>query len=208
MKKLNNLLMASILIGSTFMFTACGGGNSTDTTTDTTDNTGSTTNENAPVITIDTNGWEATDLSALSPLTPIILNLPKGVKMEKNGNGGVDVFLNNAYQITVSNLAVSSLAEALDNLKALGINHSSYQNGKIEKEDPKGFVYTYQMKDEENGTKYQPESHFCYVVDKDGAFYTIQDVRPLDNFFLAGSTYTLDNAQKLFDAVKASAKVK
>ncbi len=205
MKKINTLLMVALLVAGTFLFTACGGG-STETTT--TENTESTTTENAPVINIDVTGWEATDLSTISPLTPVIVNLPKGVKMEKNGNGGVDIMLNEAYTITVSNLAVSNAAEAIKYFKDLSINNSSYQNGTVVKEEANGIIYTMQMKDEANGTKYQPESHFGVVVEKDGAIYTIQDVRPLDNFFLSGSTYTLDNAQKLYDAIKASAKAK
>ncbi len=207
MKKINNILLAAILVAGTFMFASCGGGGSTETNTENTDST-ENKSETAPVINIDVTGWEATDLSTISTLTPVIVNLPKGVKMEKNGNGGVDIMLNEAYTLTVSNLAVSNAADAIKYFKDLSINSSSYQNGTVVKEEANGIIYSMQMKDEENGTKYQPESHFGVVVEKDGAVYTIQDVRPMDNFFLPGGTYTTDNAQKLYDAIIASAKAK
>jgi hypothetical protein len=197
--------MASLLICGTFLFAACGVGSNTETNAENSENTSS---EPAPVINIDVTGWEAYDLSTISPLTPVIVNLPIGFRMEKNGNGGVDIMLNEAYTLTVSNLAVFNAAEAIKYFKDLSVNSSSYQNGTVVKEEANGIIYTMQMKDEENGTKYRPESHFGVVVEKDGAIYTIQDVRPMDNFFLSGSTYTVDNAQKLYDTIKASAKAK
>ncbi|HXC06448.1 MAG TPA: hypothetical protein VNZ86_16935, partial [Bacteroidia bacterium] len=109
---------------------------------------------------------------------------------------------------TVSTLAVSSLKEAMESDKSLTVNNKSYKNGKIISEDPNGFVYSVQMNDEANGTKYEPEAHFVYYVEKEGAFYSIQDMRPLDNFGLAGSAYPEDIAKQLYALVKTSAKAK
>lgn len=162
----------------------------------------------APEINIDGASWAASDLSTASEMIPVMLNLPKEAKTEQNGNGGVDVKLNEAYTITIAAVAVSSIKEAIESDKSLTINNTSYKNGKIISEEPNGFVYSVQMKDEENGTKYEPEAHFAYYLERNGAIYSILDTRPMDNSFLPGSTYTEENAKKLYDLVKTSAKLK
>lgn len=161
------------------------------------------------IITIDGTGWIATDLTSISDSSiRMIINLPKNAKMEKNGNGGVDIHLNEAYTINVSYL-FGSVKEAVESDKSLYINNKSYKNGKMIIDESNGNVYSKQMKDEANGIKYEPEAHFTYYLEsKDGGVYSIMDVRPMNNFFLPGSTYTEDNAKKLYAIIKASAKLK
>jgi hypothetical protein len=62
--------------------------------------------------------------------------------MEKNGNGGVDILLNEAFTLTVSNLIVSNAVDAVKYFKDLSIHNSSYQNGTVVKDEPNGIVYT------------------------------------------------------------------
>ncbi|MFI5149936.1 MAG: hypothetical protein ACHQRM_09405 [Bacteroidia bacterium] len=162
----------------------------------------------APKTVINEADWSEVDLSTVSPMVHVSVKLPKGVKMEKNGNGGADIRINESHLFTVSTLAVSSLKEAMDSDKSLTINNKSYKNGKVISEDPNGFVYSIQMNDEANGKKYEPEAHFVYYVEKDGAFYSIQDMRPMDNYSLAGSAYPEDIAKQLYALIKGSAKAK
>lgn len=162
----------------------------------------------APKTTINEADWAETDLSTTSTMVPVSMKVPKDAKLEKNGNGGVDIRINPVYLITAGNYAVSTVKEAIDDAKKMTISNSGYKNGKVISEDANGFVYSYQMNDEANGTKYEPEAHFFYALEKDGAVYTIQDARPLDNFSLAGSAYTEEVASKLYNLVKGSAKVK
>ncbi len=162
----------------------------------------------APKTMINEADWAETDLSTISPLVHVSMKTPKDAKMEKNGNGGTDIRINPVYLITVGPNAVSSAKEAIEDAKHMTINSKSYKNGKVIREEANGFVYSIQMNDEANGTKYEPEAHFFYVIDKDGAFYTIQDSRPMDNNSLAGSAYSEEVASKLYNLVKASAKVK
>lgn len=199
--------LTSITVAGLFILTSCGG--ATETKTENTENATVVETTAAPTITIDATSWVATDLSTVSLMIPVILNLPKDAKMEKNGNGGVDIKLNEAYTITVSNIAVSNIKEAIESDKSLTVNNtSSYKNGKVSIEEPNGFVYSMQMIDESNGTKYEPEAHFYSYLEKDGAIYSINDVRPMDNFFLSGNTYTEANAKTIYDVVKSSAKMK
>jgi hypothetical protein len=162
----------------------------------------------APKTMINEADWADTDLSTVSPMVPVHMKTPKDAKMEKNGNGGTDIRINPVYLITVGPNAVSSAKEAIEDAKHMTINNKTYKNGKVISEEANGFIYSMQMNDEANGTKYEPEAHFFFVIEKDGAFYTIQDVRPMDNFSLAGSAYSEEVATKLFALVKGSAKVK
>jgi len=160
----------------------------------------------APTMTVNEADWQLTDLSTIAPLIHISMKVPKGAKMEKNGNGGVDIRVSDFYMITVSALAVSSIKEAMDGDKSMTISSKSYMNGKTLSEDANGMVYTEQMNTEANGTTYQPEVHFAYYIGKpDGAFYSVMDVRPLDNFSVAGSAYSADIANKVYAIVKGSA---
>lgn len=161
----------------------------------------------AKTITINEADWVEKNLKEVSPMINITMKVPKDAKLEKNGNGGVDVGINDVYMLTVSQLAVSNVKEAMDGDKSLSIGHSSYINGKVLTEEPTGMVYTMQMKDEENGTKYQPEFHFAHYLDKEGAIYSIQDSKPLSApFDTVGSTYSEALAKQVYGIVKASAK--
>jgi len=161
----------------------------------------------APAIAIKDADWVAKDLKAVSPMVNLTMRVPKDGKLEKNGNGGVDIRVADPYILTVSTLAVSSVAEAMKGDKSLGVDaKDKYINTKIVSEEPNGFIYTVQMKDEANGTKYQPETHFAVYVEKDGAFYSITDQRPLDHFDAPGSTYSEALAKQVYAIVKGSAK--
>ncbi|MDQ3368527.1 MAG: hypothetical protein M3680_24125 [Myxococcota bacterium] len=167
---------------------------------------GSASSAKVPTMTVTAADWVEQDLKTVSPLVNLTMKVPKDAKLEKNGNGGVDVLVNDFYMLTVSNLAVSNVAEAIQSDKSLTIENSSYMNGKVVSEEPNGFIYTYQMKDEANGTKYQPETHFAYYVEKDGAIYSIQDQKPMKAFSTPGSAYTEATAKSVYEIVKSSAK--
>lgn len=161
----------------------------------------------APTLVINEAEWVEQNLNTISSFINVSLKLPKDAKMEKNGNGGVDIRINEFYMITVGNIAVSSIKEAIDSDKSLTINNtSSYINGKVVLEEANGFEYSMQMKDEENGTKYEPETHFAYYVEKEGAIFSIKDQRPMDNFFVTGAAYNEDIANKMYAIIKSSAK--
>lgn len=159
-----------------------------------------------PTLTINEADWVEKDLTTVSPMIHVSMKVPKDAKLEKNGNGGVDITLAPHYVIQVSNMAVSNPAEALANRKALSIEHTGYINGKVLTEEPTGFVYTMQMKTEENGNTYQPEVHWAHVVDKDGAIYLINDERSMDGFSTPGSAWSEALAKQVYAIVKASAK--
>ena len=161
----------------------------------------------APAMVINEADWEVKDLHTVAPLINVSMKVPKGAKLEKNGNGGVDITISPTYMLTVSNMAVSSVKEGLDSSKSLSVgNTSSYINGKVISEEPNGYVYSMQMKTEENGNTYQPEAHFAFYVEKEGIFYEVSDPRPLDAFMAPGSTWSEDTAKKVYEIVKGSAK--
>ena len=161
----------------------------------------------AKTITINEADWVEKNLKEVSPMINVKMKVPKDAKLEKNGNGGVDVGINDVYMLTVSQLAVSNIKEAMEGDKSLSIGHTSYINGKVLTEEPTGMVYTMQMKDEANGLKYQPEFHFAHYIDKEGAIYSIKDTKPLDApFDTPGSTYSEALAKQVYGIVKASAK--
>lgn len=159
-------------------------------------------------ITINEADWVEKNLKDTSPMINITMKVPKDAKLEKNGNGGVDITLDPTYALTVSQLAVSKIGEAMEGDKSLSIGHSSYMNGKVLTEEPTGMLYTMQMKDEANGTKYQPEFHFAHYLEKDGAIYSVQDTKPMSApMDTPGSTYSEALAKQVYGLVKASAKI-
>ena len=159
-----------------------------------------------PTLEIDEASWVETNLGQTASLIPVTVKLPKTAKLTKNGNGGVDIVLADHYMITVSNLAVSTAKEAVEWGEALTINHSSYKNGKKVVDDPAGFVFTHQMNDEANGHTYEPESHFVYALEKEGAVYAFRGERTPDAFMTPGSAYPEELAKKVYGIVKQSAK--
>lgn len=164
----------------------------------------------AQPITINEADWVVKNLHDVSPLVNISMKVPKDAKLEKNGNGGVDITVAPAYVLTVSTLAVSSVDEAKKSDKSLSVESNSNQpgSGKVVVEEPNGFIGTQQMKTEENGHAYEPETHFYYyLASKDGAFYSVNDARPLSNFDAPGSTYSEALAKQVYGIVKSSAKI-
>ncbi len=160
----------------------------------------------APTLKINEADWVEKDLSTVSPMIHVTMKVPKDAKLEKNGNGGVDILVSKEYLITVSAMAVSNTGEAIKNQKALTIESTSYINGKVITEEPNGLIYSMQMKTEENGNTYQPEAHFVFALDKDGAIYSIHDERSMDAFMTPGSAWSEDLAKQVYAIVKASAK--
>jgi hypothetical protein len=160
-----------------------------------------------PQLKINEADWVAKNLKDVSPLINVTIKAPKDATFEKNGNGGVDIKLAGFYMLTVGNLAVGGLKEALEWGDASSVKNSSYKDGKKLVEEPNGFVFTYQMKDEDNGTKYAPETHFYYFLEKDGAVYSINDAKPLDAFSTPPQAYTEALARQVYGLVKASATV-
>jgi hypothetical protein len=196
-KKILSLLSVA---GVLFLFSCGGSGSkSADKSADST--------AKVAALNINEADWVVTDLGKTSEMIPVSVKLPKDVKLEKNGNGGVDIRLNDWYMITVSANISSDLKSAIDGDKSITVNHQSYQDGKLIIDEPCGFVYTRTMKPESNGTKYEPESNFAFYAEKDGAIFTFLSTRPMDNFTVQGSAYTEDIAQKIYKIIKASAKI-
>jgi hypothetical protein len=160
----------------------------------------------APTLEINEADWVEKDLKETSPLVNVTVKVPKDATLEKNGNGGVDIKIAPHYMITVGNLAVGAMPEALEWGESMTIKDSSFKDGKKVVEDENGFVFTYQMNDEANGHTYEPESHFVYFVEKDGAVYSFKDEKPLDAMMTPGSAYPEDLAKQVYGIVKASAK--
>lgn len=160
-------------------------------------------------ITINEADWVEKNLKDVSPMINITMKVPKDAKLEKNGNGGVDVTIDPLYQLTVSQLSDSKISEAMASDKSLTIgNAGSYINGKAVTEEPTGMVYTMQLKDEANGTKYQPEFHFAHYLEEDGAVYSVMDAKPMTSpLDTPGSTYSEALAKQVYGIVKASAKI-
>mgnify|MGYP001372803774 CR=1 FL=1 len=160
----------------------------------------------APKLEINEADWEEKNLHEVSPLVNVTVKVPKDATLEKNGNGGVDVKIADHYMITVGNLAVGSMKEALEWGESMTIKDSSYKDGKKVVEEEAGFVFTYQMNDEANGHTYEPESHWVFFVEKDGAVYSFKDEKPLSAMMTPGSAYPEDLAKKVYEIVKGSAK--
>jgi hypothetical protein len=159
-----------------------------------------------PTLKINEADWVEKNLKDVSPLINVTIKAPKDATFEKNGNGGVDIKLAGFYMLTVGNLAVSGIKEAIEWGNSSSIGDSSFKDGKKLLEEANGFVFTYQMKDEENGTKYAPESHFYYFIEKDGAVYSVNDTKPMDAFSTPAAAYTEALARQVYGLVKASAK--
>ncbi len=160
-----------------------------------------------PIYVVNEADWVETDLSGTSALTPIIVKLPKDAVLEKNGNGGVDVKIAEDYVISVYAQAVSSMEELIKGNKELTVGRTAqYVDIKMLKDEPTGFVFTYTMKPEANGATYNPESHFFYALKTDGgAFFSLSDSGSMT---MGDKVYTEEAAQKVYDIIKSSAKVK
>lgn len=157
----------------------------------------------------DTSTWQPVDLSKTSDIIPVLVNVPPGAKLEKNGNGGVDILLTDKAMLTVSALAVSSLKEAMTTDEDYLLKNEMYPEAKKVVSDPTGFVYTRRMKTEANGTSYQPESHFVhYLTSPGGSVYSISSDRSMAAMSGPGSDYPEAEAKAQYEAVKQSAKVK
>jgi hypothetical protein len=161
----------------------------------------------APATVVNEADWGVKNLHDVAPLINVSMKVPKSATLEKNGNGGVDIHVSKASVITVSNLAVGSVKEAMDGDKSMTIKASNYINGKALIDEPNGFVYSMQMKTEENGHTYEPEAHFAFYLEKDGAVYSIQEGRSMDGFSEPGSAFGEDAAKKMYAIVKGSAKI-
>lgn len=151
--------------------------------------------------------WVEKNLGEISSLTPITVKVPKDAVLEKNGNGGVDIKMGSYYVVTVSQPAVSSMQEAIDNAKSLTVNNQTYyEDGKIIVEEPNGYVCSYKPKDEAS-FKYEPEAHFFYVIETEGgAHFTFGDNEAFGTS-TPGSGYPVDNAKKVYEIIKSSARV-
>jgi hypothetical protein len=159
-----------------------------------------------PIYVVNEADWVATDLSGTSSLTPIIVKLPKNAVLEKNG--GTDIKISDNYIISVRAQAVSSMKELIKINKELTVGRTArFVDIKILKDEPTGFVYTYTMKPEANGTTYNPETHFFYALQtKDGAFYSLSDNRSMT--MNEERVYTKEAALKVYGIIKNSAKIK
>ncbi|MGE0550734.1 MAG: hypothetical protein AB7O24_11565 [Kofleriaceae bacterium] len=161
----------------------------------------------AAPIAINEADWVETNLKTIAPMVNVTMRVPKDAKLEKNGNGGVNVLISDTYMLTVSALTDSKIASAIKSDKTLTVDKTStYTNTKVLTEEPNGFVYSVQLQDEPNGKQYEPEAHFAFYVEKDGAVYSILDQRPSSAYGVPGSMYTPELAAKVYAIVKSSAK--
>lgn len=179
-------------------------------TTATTDKTGTTTQQtsNVKILKVNEADWVDTDLGSTASLVPITVKLPKDAKLEKNGNGGVDITINDYYVITVSQQAVSSKEELIAGAKSLTVNRTDYyEKSKVLIDEPNGFVFTQKPKDEAT-FKYSPESHFFYCLETEGqAFFSFQDNEAFGSMNLDGNDFPEDVARKVYEIIKQSARL-
>lgn len=206
---MKNILSILIIIGS-LMLNACGGSKESKDAASGTETAAATPTEKVPTMTVNEADWEVKDLSPITKMMPVSIKVPKGAKLEKNGNGGVDITVNDFYILTVSQIAMGTVKENVaDDKKSTVNNSTSYKDGKVVVDDPNGFVYTHQMNDEANGTKYVPESHFYYYFTSgpDGAVFSVHDDKPMAEGHVPEAAYTLDIAKHVYAIVKGSAKV-
>ena len=203
---MKNILCVLAIVGA-LMLNACGG--SKDKKEGAAE-TPAAPVEKVPTMTINEADWEVKDLSPTSSIIPVSLKIPKDAKLEKNGNGGVDVTISDFYVLTVYQIAVTSIKEAMEGDKSLTVNNTtSYKDGKVVIDDPDGFVYTYQMKDEANGIKYKPQSHFYYYFSSGpgGTIFSIHDDKPMSGPSAPDQAYTLEIAKQIY-AKKATKPAK
>jgi hypothetical protein len=167
-----------------------------------------------PTFSFKESEMKTVDLSTISDYVNVIMKLPKNAKVIKNGNGMIDILLDKNYIVTVSQCLIMSnfkLKELIVNQKKLFLDESSISlKGIITREEPNGFIYTSQIKTEENGRKYEPEHHFSYSFTNNKEMYTVYDNVPIELIGQSGNglIYTKNNANALYDWVKASVKIK
>ena len=200
-----SLVLAGLGLLLTTGLTSCGG--SSDTATE-------ETKKATPAPEIDGKGWVPTDLSTTSPKMPVIVNLPPNTKVEKTSDDEYaslrfDIGEFNEFSVRHEGMSVPESIANEKNYTAL-YDTSLYLPGKILKEDAQGFVYMKQQKLVEGGPKYEPEAHFVLFVKgkTDEDVYSIRDSRPIMSLIDNSGTWPEANATKLYDLMKASAKVK
>lgn len=189
---------------------ASSGGDTIHNTNLNTDNSKSNTTASATPEIIDVSGWEPRDISTVSDQFPLIINLPKEAKVEKNLNGGIDIRLSKAYIITINKDENTLIPNVISGDKS---EISGYKDVKYVAEGPNGFICSYQKYDEDNGMKNELEYHFGFYIsytnkEDMNIVYSFRDIRGMDNSSIPGSAYSEVNAKKLFDIFKASVKVK
>ena len=202
---MKNILCVLAIVGA-LMLNACGGSKGKK---EGAAETPAAPAEKVPTMTINEADWELKDLSPFAAMMPVSMKVPKGAKIEKNGNGGVDITISDFYIITVSQIAMGSVKENIADDKKMTVDNTSYKDGKVEVDDPDGFVYTHQMKDEANGIKYKPQSHFYYYFTSgpEGAMFSVHDDKPLSGPSVPDQAYTLEIAKQVYAIVKSSATV-
>ncbi|MGP8217202.1 MAG: hypothetical protein ACLQQ4_16650 [Bacteroidia bacterium] len=162
----------------------------------------------APALTINEADWELKDLSKIAKYINISMKVPKSAKVEQQTEVGIVIRLSPYYTINIASRAESSIKDAMEFDKA-PIKDTANKNRKVLKEESNGMIFTFQIPDESNGTKYEPEVHFTYYVGQPGNLYAISD-----DFSSAdttntvnGSYYSEDVANKVYAIIKSSAKV-
>ena len=83
-----------------------------------------------PTLKINEADWVAKNLKEVSPMINVTIKAPKDATFEANGNGGVDIKIAPFYMLTVGNLAVSNLKEAIEWGNSSSTGNSSFQGGK------------------------------------------------------------------------------
>ncbi|MCW3125105.1 MAG: hypothetical protein JWO03_763 [Bacteroidetes bacterium] len=160
----------------------------------------------AAAITVTEADWAPTDLKATSNLTPISLKLPKGVKLEKNGNGGVDATIGGNYTLVVYNTAISSVKEGVDGDKKMYVKNDATASTTVDLDEPNGFVYTTVYKGTD-GKTFPAGTHFVYYYEQKGAggsvFYSVHDEKA-SGASAEDAAFTPDLAKKVYGLVKSS----
>ena len=91
-------------------------------------------------LVINESEWVETDLSTTSADIPIIMKLPKSVKLTKDAIG-IKAAINNEYILDIQKSGASAAGDLLAYDKKMNMNEEMYTDAKILQQDDNGFVY-------------------------------------------------------------------
>lgn len=153
--------------------------------------------------------WQMVDLSKIIEPVKIKLKLPPHAVISKNLNGNADIQLGGHSVLTVAPIAVVDVKEAMQTASDFYLNNEGYSHAKKIMGDSNGFVYTRQMKTEQNGHTYPAQSHFVYyLTGKDGVVYEISEDVSLEGMLeVKPGDFTEARAKTLYQFIKQNAQV-
>ncbi|MGQ2983268.1 hypothetical protein [Flavobacterium sp.] len=190
MKNLFQMLVVALVLASCNK-TASTEGENTDATT-----TEATTEKPAVAYVFNEADWVETDLSPANKAYPVLVKLPKTAKIGPSDVNPEDltVTINEETGINVSSAFENTIEEAVKRFKAQSTGAST----KLLKEDANGFMY------EELATEGFDAQYRFYVVVKakgEGCYV-------FHNHATGVVAGTKEAAEKMYEAIRSSAKVK